>query len=238
MASQARDAILAPTKVVHVHSSYPADILENTRQQLAEILKDPRIRGLALRYAGHPALADDALQSTYYAMARLEHLGQIQNLRAYVGKVLIREIHRERGQLGAIVIDDFARVADVHRDAPGCHPVPPPAVGDAVCATVQGEAWLERFAAQRDFLRAGVPSRSDDPDRYRAVICDAAGQVLYDAINGKSSEADTNPALRAAYPGYFDQPDAAPNTLHQRFRRARTDMRALLQAVVRRDELT
>ena len=221
-----------------MHSIYPADILENARQQLAEIMKDPRVRGLALRYAGHPALADDALQSTYYAMARLEHLGQIQNLRAYVCKVLIREIRRERGQLRTIVIDDFARIADEHQDAAGCHPAASPSVEDAVCTSAQAEAWLERFAAQRDYLRAGVPSRSDDLDRYRALICEAAGQVLYDGINGESSEADTNPALRVAYPEYFDQPDAAPNTLHQRFCRARTDVRALLQAVVRRDELT
>ena len=189
-----------------MHSIYPADILENARQQLAEIMKDPRVRGLALRYAGHPALADDALQSTYYAMARLEHLGQIQNLRAYVCKVLIREIRRERGQLRTIVIDDFARIADEHQDAAGCHPAASPSVEDAVCTSAQAEAWLERFAAQRDYLRAGVPSRSDDPDRYRALICDAAGQVLYDGINGESSEADTNPALRVAYPEYFDQP--------------------------------
>jgi hypothetical protein len=93
-------------------------------------------------------------------------------------------------------------------------------------------------SAQRDRLRAEVPARSDDPVRYRAVVCDAAGQVLRDGINGESSEADTNPALRAAYPEYFDQPDASPNTLHQRFGRARTDVRSLLQAVMSRDELT
>jgi DNA-directed RNA polymerase specialized sigma24 family protein len=221
-----------------VYSIYTVDIQAAARQQLAEILEDPRIRGLAMRYAGHPALADDALQSTYYAVARLEHLGQIQNLRAYVCKALIREIHRERSQLGAIVIDDFARIADEHQDAAGCHPAAPPSVEDAVCTSAQAEAWLERFAAQRNYLRAGVPARSADPDRYRAVICDAAGQLLYDGINGEPSEADTNPALRAAYPEYFNQPDAEPNTLHQRFCRARTDVRALLQAVVRRDELT
>jgi len=220
-----------------MHSFEPPDIRAVARQQLAEILEDPQIRDLALRYAG-PALADDALQSTYYAMARLEHLGQIQNLRAYVCKVLIREIHRERGQLGAIVIDDFARIADEHQDAAGCHPAASPSVEDAVCTSAQAEAWLERFAAQRDHLRAGVPARSDDPDRYRAVICDAAGQVLCDGINGESSDADSNGAFHAAYSEYFDQPDAAPNTLHQRFCRARTDVRALLQAVVRRDELT
>jgi DNA-directed RNA polymerase specialized sigma24 family protein len=221
-----------------VHCIYPADILATARQQLAEILEDPRIRGLALRYAGHPALADDALQSTYYAIARLEHLEQIQNLRAYVCKVLIREVHRERNQVGAALVEDFARVAEAHQDAVGCHPASPVSVDDAVCTTLQAEVWLERFAAQRDRLRAGVPARSDEPDRYRAVVCDAAGQVLHDGINGESSLADTNPALRAAYPEYFDQPDASPNTLHQRFRRARTDVRSLLQAVVSRDELT
>ena len=221
-----------------MHSIYTVDIQAAARQQLAEILEDPRIRGLALRYARHPALADDALQSTYYAMARLEHLGQIQNLRAYVCKVLIREIHRERGQLGAIVIDDIAGIADVHQDAAGCHPAAPPSVEDAVCTSAQAEAWLERFAAQGDILRAGVPARSADPDRYRAVICDAAGQVLYDGINGESSDADSNEAFRAAYPEYFAQPGASANLLHQRFRRARKDVKVFLQAVVDRDELT
>ena len=221
-----------------MHSIYTVDIQAAARQQLAEILEDPRIRGLALRYARHPALADDALQSTYYAMARLEHLEQIQNLRAYFRKVLIREIHRERGQLGAIVIDDIAGIADVHQDAAGCHPAAPPSVEDAVCTSAQAEAWLERFAAQRNYLRAGVPARSADPDRYRAVICDAAGQVLYDGINGESSDADSNEAFRAAYPEYFAQPGASANLLHQRFRRARKDVKVFLQAVVDRDELT
>jgi len=70
------------------------------------------------------------------------------------------------------------------------------------------------------------------------VVCDAAGQVLRDGINGEPSDADTNPALRAAYPEYFAQPDASADLLHQRFRRARENVKALLQAVVSRDELT
>jgi hypothetical protein len=221
-----------------VHSIDPADILAAARQQLAEIREDPRIKGLALRHAGHPALAGDALQSAYYAVARLENLDQIKNLRAYFCKVLIREVHRERSQLGAALIDDFARVMETHQDDVGCHPTAPPSVDDAVCTSLQARVWLERFAARRDRLRADVPARSDDPGRYRAVVCDAARQVLGDGINGEPSDADSNDAFRAAYPEYFAQPDASADLLHQRFRRAREDVKALLQAVVSRDELT
>jgi DNA-directed RNA polymerase specialized sigma24 family protein len=221
-----------------VHSIDPADSRAAARQQLAEIREDPRIKGVALRHAGHPALAEDALQSAYYAVARLESLEQIENLRAYFCKVLIREVQRERGQLGAALVDDFPRVVETHHDAVGCHPASPASVEDAVCASLQAQVWLKRFASQRDRLRAEVPARSDAPARYRAVVCDAAGQLLRDGINGEPSEADTNAALRVAYPKYFDQPGAPPNTLHQRFRRAREDVKALLQAVLSHDELT
>ena len=97
---------------------------------------------------------------------------------------------------------------------------------------------LKRLTDQRDHLLSAIPARSDDPGRYRAVGFDVAEQILRDVLNGEASDADSNEAFRAVYSEYFDQPDAAPNTLHQRFRRARTDVRALLQAVVRRDELT
>ncbi len=70
------------------------------------------------------------------------------------------------------------------------------------------------------------------------MIYAAAEQVLRDAINEEPSEADTNDAFRAAYPEYFDQPGASANLSHQRFRRAREDVKALLQAVVSRDELS
>jgi hypothetical protein len=63
-------------------------------------------------------------------------------------------------------------------------------------AALQARVWLERLVAQRYHLRARLLARSDELDRHRAVACDVAGQVLYDGINGESSEADTNPVAR------------------------------------------
>ena len=220
-----------------MHSINPEDWRETVRQQLAAIREDPRIVGLALRHAGDPDLAEDALQSAFIAVAWLENLEEIKNLRAYFCTVLVREVYRQRGQLGACLVEDFVRVAEAHQDSAGCHPVAPPRTDEAACRSVQGQIWLERFATGRDCLRAAIPARSSDPDRYRAVIDAAAEHILRDGINGEPRGADTNDAFRAAFPDYFDQPGAAVNTLHQRFRRARADVRALLQAVVNRDEL-
>ncbi len=221
-----------------MHSIDPEDNRAAAFKRLAEIMEDPRTKRLALRLAGHPALADDALQGTYDVLARLEHLGQIRNLPAYVYKVLRRAVNRLRNQLGADLVDDFEHLVDVHQAAAGCRPATSPAVDDTACTVVQAQVWLDRFTTHRESLRGAVPARSDDPARYRTVICDAAEQVLRDGINGAPSEADSNDALRAAYPGYFAQQDAPPNTLHQRFRRAREDVKALLQKIVNRDELT
>ena len=96
-----------------------------------------------------------------------------------------------------------------------------------------GESWLDRLHAQRACLKAAVPARSDDPVLYRALIYTSAEGVLRDGINAEPSDADSNDAFRAAYPEYFAQPGASANLLHQRFRRAREDVKALLQAVVR-----
>ena len=223
----------------HVHSINRADPREAVLQRLAAIRENPRIQGFALRKAGHPDLAEDALQTAFCAMAQLEDLEQIRDLRAYFCTVLIREVHRARGQLGAELAGDFDRVAEAHQDASGsrCHPVPPPPADEAACRSVQGQIWLERFAARRDYLRAAIPARSNDADRYRSVVVTAAEHVLRDGSIGDVSDADSNDAFRTAFAEYFDQPGAALNTLHQRFRRARADVRALLQGVVNRDEL-
>jgi DNA-directed RNA polymerase specialized sigma24 family protein len=221
-----------------VHSINPADRLAAAHQQLVAIRLDPWVRRLALRYAGHPDVADDALQSAYYAVARLKNLEQIENLRAYFCKVLIHEVHRERGQLGACLVEDFVRVAEARQNAGGSHPISPLFNEDVVCTWMDARCWLERLALERDRLTAAVPTRSHDPDRYRVVIYEAAEQILRDGINAEPSEADANPTLRAAYPDYFDQAGTSPEVRHQRFHRARLDVRALLQGVVSHDELS
>jgi hypothetical protein len=232
------DGIPHFTKVVHMLSTCPADRLADARQQLVGIWMDPRIRSLARRHAGDSDVAEDALQSAYCAVVRLEHLDQIENLPAYFCRVLIHEVHRERGQLHAALVEDFDRVAEERQSVVGGQRTSPPCFQDGVCASLQGQAWLKRLADGHGDLLASIPARSRDSDRYRVVIYAAAEQILRAGISGDASEADTNDTLRAFYPEYFQEPGAAPNTCDQRYCRARMDVRALLRSVVSHDELS
>lgn len=219
--------------VVHMDSINPAGRLADARLRLVEVWADPQIRGFARRYAGDHQVADDALQNTYLAMDRLENLDRITNLKGYFRRVLVRTIGRERDQLGALLVDDFPRVAEACESAAESRRGSPAGFEDAVCTSVQVQPWHKRLVGARDVLMAALPRRSDDPDRYRAVIYTAAERTLRDAITGEASEADANHAFCASYPEYFDQPGTPLNTRHQRFRRARMDVRELLQVIVR-----
>jgi Sigma-70 region 2 len=210
----------------------PAGGLSAARRHLVEIWGDPQIKAFARRYAGDPQVADDALQAVYLAMVRLQHLDQIDNLTAYFCRVLVRAVHRERAQLGALLVDDFTRVAEGREGTDTSRLASPTEFEDDACTSVQADSWHKRLIRGRDALMRAVPARSEDPAHYRAVIYAAAEQILRDGVTGEASEADANDALRRAYPEYFDQLGAATATLHQRFRRARLDVRGLLQAVV------
>lgn len=59
----------------------------------------------------------------------------------------------------------------------------------------------------------------------------AAEAILSAGMKGEPSKADSNEAFRVLYPEYFAQPGASANACHQRFIRARADVRALIQAV-------
>lgn len=216
-----------------MYSTDPARGLAATHRQLLEIWADPQVRALARRRAGDPEVADDALQSTYAVMARLKNLDQIDNLKAYFCQVLVREVYRERDRLGAVLVDDFARLAE-EQEGSGFSSgrLPPAEFEEAVCSVVAAGSWHRRLTGARRDLAAAVPARSGDPDRYRAVVYAAAEQILRDGISGESSQADSNEAFRASYPEYFDQPGATPNTRYQRLLRARADTRALLQAAI------
>ena len=202
-------------------------------QKLQEIREDPEVRRLARRRAGDPALAEDALQEAYCATAEAKRPELIEDLRRYFCRVLINKVKHLRGELRAALVEDFESLVEAHQDDPGPHPVLPPPVDQ----TVVRQAWLDRVNAQQTDLAARVPGRSSHPDRYRSVIVAIAGQLLCAVLTGAVSNADTDEALRAAYPEWFAEDGAKPDNLHQRFSRARTDVRALLKFVISRDEL-
>jgi len=208
------------------------------QRELLAIRSDPKVRNLAWRHTGDRDLAEDALQEACWAVGRVTDPQHIENLRAYFCTVLIREAHRLCGQLRAVSVEDPESLVEIHRRGVAvCGSAPPRPLDEAVGTRLIAETWLERFSAQRDCLTAAVPPRSSDPDRYRKLIATAAEQVLHDGIDGAASQADSIEALRAVYPEWFDQPGCAANTCHQRFCRARSDVRDLLKAVVDRDEL-
>jgi len=207
--------------------------LAAARQRLTQTWADPRIRAIARNRADRPQDAEDALQATFLAMYRLPGLTKIDDMRAYFCRVLTREVYRQQLQLGALLVDDFALVTDTSGTAASDLRVAAEGVEDAACASVQAQHWHRRLVQNREGLTARVPSRSDDPVRYQGMVYDAAEQILRAGISGEPREADSNDAFRAAYPEYFDAPRTAKNTSHQRLRRARADVRTLLQHVTR-----
>jgi hypothetical protein len=207
------------------------------QRQLLELREDPRIRRFALKLAdGHPDLAEDLLQAASVGVIALRHPMRIENPHAYFLRVLANEAHKLYSSRR-----ETPRENPEDANQPGaaaCGPAQTRPVDDTACISVQGQIWLERLAAGHVSLLAAIPCRSDDPGRYRAVIYAAAGQILLDGLNGEPSDADSKTVLSAAYPAYFTQPDARANTIHQRSRRAREDVKVLLRSIIRREELS
>lgn len=205
-------------------------------QELAVVREDPRVKNFARARAGDPDVADDALQETYYAVARISHPEQIEDLRSYFCRVLIRMINRLRGQLGAALVDDFEKLADACPHKPGGEPLPA-AFDEAVSSKMLAGSFLRRFDTWRAKLRREVPARSSDPGRYRDVIVDVARWALLSCGTEGITNGDFNRALRAAYPEWFAEEGRADSNIHQRFARARTDVQTLLQRLVAHEEL-
>lgn len=206
-------------------------------QQLLAIRNDPKIKRLALARAGDPDLARDALNQAYCAVALVRDPAKIRNLRAYYCRTLINAVNELRYQLKASLPEDFDRVAETRQDESGCHPLPPRPLDETVSMELLFHSWLKPFVAQRGELAARVPGRSPDPDRYRSAVVSVAERVLLSIVTGDISNADSNPALRAVYLEWFAEPGCAENTCHQRFCRARADVRGLLRTIVSRDDL-
>jgi Sigma-70 region 2 len=197
------------------------------QQELLALRKDPQVRSLAWRLVGDLGLVEDIHQTVCLRLTALKHPEQIENIRRYYLRVMRNEATKV-----------YVLHSEIPFEDPDSVPAPVRPIEDKVCDSLCGHIWLQRLAARREALVAATPGRSADPCRYRTMIYYAAEQVLLGGLNGETSDADSNDALRAAYPEYFDQPGAAANTCHQRFRRARKDVKALLQAIVDHNELT
>jgi hypothetical protein len=213
--------------------SIPDDGWSDFLEQLTAIREDPKVKNLARSRAGDSELAEDALQEAYYAVARLKNPERIVDLRAYYYRVLMRNIHRLRSQLGAILIEDFGIVADTCQRKPGGEPPPPP-FDEAVGSNLLIQGFLRYLALHRAALTRTVPGRSPDPARYRGVIVTVVERMLQASVAGGLSDAEQNLAFRTLYPQWFAEAAGAISNIHQRSSRARADVCRLLQAIVRR----
>jgi DNA-directed RNA polymerase specialized sigma24 family protein len=209
------------------------------QQNLLEVRHDPQVIGLARRWAGAPDLAEDALQIAYCNVATARHPQRIENLHAYFVTVLKNEIAalRVQGKKTTPLPKPDAALDSAQRGTVVCGSARSRSLDDLVRTSLLARSLRTRLAARRISLLLAIPARSEDLRRYRAVIYASAEQVLVDGLNGEASDADSNDTFRAAYPEYFAQPGAAASLVYQRFRRARQDVKALLQAVVDHDEL-
>jgi len=207
-------------------------------QELLAVRSDPGVQSYALKCArGDRDLAEDGLDEAYLAVARVRHPERIEDLRKYFCRVVSRAINQLRNQLGAAVIEEFDRAADMQQDRPGCHPLPPRPIDEQVSLDLLTRAWLEPFASQRKELARRVRGRSRDPDRYRAMIVTVAMRLLLAVLTRDVSDADFNRALCVAHPKWFAEPGRAQNTLDQRLSRARADVRNLLRTIIKRGDL-
>jgi hypothetical protein len=216
--------------------STPADGRSDYLEQLAAIREDPQVKALARAWARDPELAEDALQEAYYAMARVKNPDLIEDVRAYFCRVLMRKIDRIRGQLGAIVVDDFAGLAGTRRLNLGGEALPR-SVDEIVITKLLTRKWLLCLASQRVALVRAVPGRSPNPGRYRDVIATVAEWMLLSILAGDTRAANTNLALCSTYQEWFAEDGVDVDNIYQRFARARADIRELLQSVISLDEL-
>jgi DNA-directed RNA polymerase specialized sigma24 family protein len=202
---------------------------------LAELVEDPAIRRLAERRARSRELAEDALQDTFYAVARTQHPEAIEDLRAFFCKSLIRAIYRQLTLSAPIPAEDIAAIADSRQGLSSSGTPAPASVESEADLRLLAEAALIRLERDRAGLTAMIPGRSDDPRRYRRMIVAVTERILRLLFEGPVATADWNAVLRLAYPQLCDEPGLARDALHQRLSRARADIESLLRVILPRD---
>jgi DNA-directed RNA polymerase specialized sigma24 family protein len=205
-------------------------------EDVARVARDPAIRRLAERRAGSRQLAEDALQETYWNVARANPK-TIRDLRAFFCRSLIREIAHQRARTNTIPIEGIDAIQDLQRGSTSLGNRPPTAVEDEGHQLLLAKTLLARIERDRDLLMASVPGRSPDRRRYRAAIVAAARTILSLLLAGHVVPADWNAALLSEYPQWYGERGLARDAIDQRLSRARRDVQMLLRKIVSRDEL-
>jgi hypothetical protein len=209
--------------------------------ELIRLRNDRRIWKLALRYAdGDHDLAEDALQETCWAILHMRSPERIENLEAYFRTVLKRTVadqcvYKSRAPVPAGDLEAVA--AEVDRGGMTADAELSRDVAAGAILRVLASAWLDRLCSRREQLGAMLPDSSGNPGRYRDVLAATAEKVLCSLLAGSVSWADCNDAMKAAYPEWFAEPGCKQNTLDRRLSRARSDVRAMLKAVIGSDDL-
>jgi hypothetical protein len=200
--------------------------------ELAAIAQDPRVKRLALRRAGDPDLAEDALQQAYCAVALVDRPDRIDNLHAYFRRVLVRTTDRLLAYSGATAVDpgDLALLS-------GDRGLLLQAISadfeSELHTVLQVEGWLTRLRNEQDWLAASVPRRSEDPGRYQTAIIAAAGKILGMVMDGNVDGEDWTAILRSEYPEWFARPDVPGHVRTRRLQDARKDARTLLKGLLK-----
>jgi transcriptional regulator with XRE-family HTH domain len=236
-----RPATMPPSRSV-TEAATETRVQSPISRELLSIWQDPRIRRLAAARAGGEEVAEEALQETFYQIASAQDRKHAEDLRPYFIRVLLHNIYRSiglrearhsdlRGPAAADAAEDLQgrgsfRASEESRPAE-----------EAALEHLLIDTWRSRLNSNRDQLKAAVPRRSPDPGRYREVIAAVAEAVLRSATVGDVSSGDSNAALKALYPEWFNEPGTSPDHSYQRFSRARSDVRVLLRTIISREEL-
>ena len=183
-------------------NDHPLGTRTSFLDKLTAITQDPAVRGLALRRAGTPDLAEDALQSAFCAVAQTQNPQSIRDLRAFFRKALILEINHELTRSTPAPVEDICAVSDRYGNRTSWPAdVLSTDFESELHILLQVEEWLARFRSERNKLAASVPRRSTDPDRYRAVVVAAAERILRLATEGNVDTDDWSAILKSQYPG-------------------------------------
>jgi DNA-directed RNA polymerase specialized sigma24 family protein len=205
-----------------------------SHDELARIARDPAIRRLAMRRADSRELAEDALQESYWNVAR-QDLEIVADVRAYFTRALLREINRQRTRPGPTLVGDIT--SDGEADSASSIHGPPESVERQAELLRLAQAVLAQLHRNREELMNTVPRRSPDQRRYRSAIVAAAGTIFLMLLQSAVASADWNAALRSAYSPWFAEAGLAPDAADQRLSRGRYDVRCLLQRLVPRERL-